>query len=159
MLAALFSARFPKWNLRFCWNITRGKHSSSLHLIRQAHPQVAELLDFTSCPWRDTCLPRLRFDLCQNSWCSAGCRESRFFHFQSVVCVSYLGPQERSWEITSEPRVFFVGTWLLPVVCWWEGLAWVQPGAFGKDSHRPEWHRGPSPGICFWIKPEDGGNC
>ena len=31
------------------------------------------------------------------------------FHFQSVVCVSYLGPQERSWEITSEPRVFFMG--------------------------------------------------
>ena len=71
------------------------------------------------------------------------------FHFQNVVCVSYLGPQERSWEITSEPRVFCVGTWLLPVVCWQEGLAWVQPQAFRKDPHRPERHRGPSAGICF----------
>lgn len=44
------------------------------------------------------------------------------FHFQRVVC-EVPGASER---ITSEPQASCVGTWLLPIVCWVEGLAWVR---------------------------------
>lgn len=44
---------------------------------------------------------------------------------------------------TSEPQFPCVGTWLLPIVCWWEGLAWVRREPSRKDPHGPERHRGP----------------